>query len=161
MPIPPYSGVHKLFHLSRSPDSRIISNRTAFSGMIPMADFRRVRRLHAYSGGTVPDSNRIVYSPPAPVEAGGTQMSYSIFHYLTTANLFCQSPGRLFQRILMGTPFTATSSSARIRIYRAPLMTRVSTKSVRSALTRMVTSSASLISICLVFKRLRGGKLVS
>ena len=27
-----------------------------------MTDFRRVRGLHAYSGGTVPGSNRILYS---------------------------------------------------------------------------------------------------
>ena len=30
-----------------------------------MTDFRPVRRLLAYSGGTVPDSDRIHYSPPA------------------------------------------------------------------------------------------------
>ena len=29
-----------------------------------MTDFRHVRGLHAYSGGTVPDSHRIHYSPP-------------------------------------------------------------------------------------------------
>ena len=29
-----------------------------------MTDFRPVRRLLAYSGGTVPDSDRIHYSPP-------------------------------------------------------------------------------------------------
>ena len=40
--------------------------RTAFSGKIPMTDFRPVRRLLAYSGGTVPDSDRIHYSPPVP-----------------------------------------------------------------------------------------------
>lgn len=37
-----------------------------------MADFRHMRRLHAYSGGTVPDSNRIHYSPSFPVEINGT-----------------------------------------------------------------------------------------
>ena len=31
-----------------------------------MTDFRLVRRLLAYSGGTVPDSDRIHYSPPVP-----------------------------------------------------------------------------------------------
>ena len=31
-----------------------------------MTDFRPVRRLLAYSGGTVPDSDRIHYSPPVP-----------------------------------------------------------------------------------------------
>ena len=42
---------------------RIISLRTAFSGILPMTDFRLVRGLHAYSGGTVPDLHRIHYSP--------------------------------------------------------------------------------------------------
>ena len=28
-----------------------------------MTDFRHVRGLHAYSGGTVPGSDRILYSP--------------------------------------------------------------------------------------------------
>lgn len=54
-------------HFSRSPDLRIHSRRTAFSRLLPMADFRHVRGLHAYSGGTVPDSNRIHYSPRNPV----------------------------------------------------------------------------------------------
>ena len=49
--------------MSRSPDLRIISLRTAFSGIFPMTDFRLVRGLHAYSGGTVPDLHRIHYSP--------------------------------------------------------------------------------------------------
>ena len=37
-----------------------------------MADFRRVRRLLAYSGGTVPDSNRILYSLSIPFEINST-----------------------------------------------------------------------------------------
>ena len=37
-----------------------------------MTDFRRVRRLHAYSGGTVPDSNRIHYSPSILFVIDGT-----------------------------------------------------------------------------------------
>ena len=41
-----------------------------------MADFHPVRCLLAYSGGTVPDSDRIHYSPPVLSEAGGTQMLY-------------------------------------------------------------------------------------
>lgn len=48
--------------LSRSPDSRIVSFRTAFSSKRSMTDFRHVRSLHAYSGGTVPGSHRIIYS---------------------------------------------------------------------------------------------------
>ena len=32
-----------------------------------MADFHPVRCLLAYSGGTVPDSDRIHYSPPVPM----------------------------------------------------------------------------------------------
>ena len=31
-----------------------------------MTDFRHVRCLRAYSGGTVPELHRIVYSPPTP-----------------------------------------------------------------------------------------------
>ena len=54
-------------HFSRSPDLRIHSRRTAFSRSLPMADFRHVRGLHAYSGGTVPDFHRIHYSPRNPV----------------------------------------------------------------------------------------------
>ena len=53
-----------------------------------MTDFRRVRCLHAYSGGTVPDSNRVHYSPPIPVEISGTQMQYSIVLYYTTKTWF-------------------------------------------------------------------------
>ena len=50
-------------NLSRSPDLRILSQHTAFSGNFPMTDFRLVCGLRAYSGGTVPDFHRIHYSP--------------------------------------------------------------------------------------------------
>ena len=53
-----------------------------------MTDFRRVRCLHAYSGGTVPDSNRVHYFPPIPVEISGPQMLYSILYY---QNFVCQA----------------------------------------------------------------------
>lgn len=43
-----------------------------------MAGFRHVRRLHAYSGGSVPDSHRIHYSPLNANAQSGTQMRYSI-----------------------------------------------------------------------------------
>ena len=59
-----------------------------------MTDFRRVRCLHAYSGGTVPDSNRVHYSPPIPVEISGTQMQYSITLQYNTEKCVCQSFGK-------------------------------------------------------------------
>lgn len=65
-------------HFSRSPDLRIHSRRTAFSRLLPMADFRHVRGLHAYSGGTVPDSNRIHYSPRNPVGIPAALKRFSI-----------------------------------------------------------------------------------
>lgn len=66
-----------------------------------MTDFRRVRCLHAYSGGTVPDSNRVHYSPPIPVEISGTQMPYSIVLYYTTKTLFVNlSTKTLFVNLL-------------------------------------------------------------
>ena len=43
-----------------------------------MADFRRVRRLLAYSGGTVPGFHRIHYSPFIPFEMSGTQVVYEV-----------------------------------------------------------------------------------
>ena len=74
-PIAPKHGGDKLFHSSRSPDSRLPSRCTAFSGALPpMTGFRRVHGLRAYSGGTVPDSHRIHYSPPVQNGPGGTQM---------------------------------------------------------------------------------------
>ena len=56
---PMHRGSAEFTHSSRSPDLRIISPRTAFSGKFPMTDFRHMRGLHAYSGGTVPESHRI------------------------------------------------------------------------------------------------------
>ncbi len=41
-----------------------------------MTDFRLVCCLHAYSGGTVPDSNRIHYSPLGLRNFSGTQMLF-------------------------------------------------------------------------------------
>lgn len=38
-----------------------------------MTDFRPVYSLHAYSGGTVPDSDRIHYSPLSLYEFSSTQ----------------------------------------------------------------------------------------
>jgi len=55
----------------------------------------------------------------------------------------------------MGTPFTSTSSSARIRIYFFPSMTRVSIRSLRCGFTRMVTSGVRS-SNCLTSIRLPG-----
>jgi len=38
----------------------------------PVAGFRRLQGLGAYSGGTVRDFHPIVYSPPKPNAPGGT-----------------------------------------------------------------------------------------
>ena len=43
-----------------------------------MADFRRVRGLHAYSGGTVPGFHRIHYSPFISSKMFGTQAVYEV-----------------------------------------------------------------------------------
>ena len=56
--------------LSRSPDLRLTGRHTVFSGLRPMTDFRRVCGLRAYSGGTVPEFDRILYSPPGPRRTG-------------------------------------------------------------------------------------------
>ena len=66
-------------NLSRSPDLRIISLRTAFSGIFPMTDFRLVRGLHAYSGGTVPGFHRIHYSPLSLMRYQRHSNLYSIY----------------------------------------------------------------------------------
>ena len=50
-------------HLSSSPDLRIKSNHTAFSGQTQWPTFVKCDRLHAYSGGTVRDSHPVLYSP--------------------------------------------------------------------------------------------------
>lgn len=73
------------FHLSRSSDSHILNQHTAFSGSLPMTDFRPVCSLHAYSGGTVPDSDRIHYSPLSLYEFSSTQTyMWHIIHRLFT-----------------------------------------------------------------------------
>ena len=77
-------------HLSRSPDLRILSCRTAFSGSLPMTDFRLVRRLHAYSGGTVPDFNRISYSPSTRNAIDGTQAFMNLCCDYTPVPCYCQ-----------------------------------------------------------------------
>lgn len=64
-------------HSSRSPDSRLVSACTAFSGLLRMAGFRRVQGLRAYSGGTVPDSDRIPYS--LPFRCGRAALERSVF----------------------------------------------------------------------------------
>ena len=60
----------------------------------------------------------------------------------------------------IGTPLTATPSSARIRIYRTPSMTRVSIRSLHAGLTRIVTSGV-VTSNFRVSTRLRGLSVVS
>ena len=50
-----------------------------------MADFRLVRRLHAYSGGTVPDFNRISYSPSILHATDGTQAFMNLFIHIIRA----------------------------------------------------------------------------
>jgi len=37
-----------------------------------MTGFRRVCSFRVYSGGTVPDSDRILYSPLSPYDISGT-----------------------------------------------------------------------------------------
>ncbi len=44
-----------------------------------MTDFRRACGLRAYSGGTVPDSDRIHYSPLSLYDFSGTQTLFMIF----------------------------------------------------------------------------------
>lgn len=65
-------------HSSRSPDSRLVSACTAFSGLLRMAGFRRVHGLRAYSGGTVPDSDRIPYSLPFRCGRAALERSVSV-----------------------------------------------------------------------------------
>lgn len=50
---------------SRSPDLCIRGGERLL-GVAPMADFRLAPGLCTYSGGTVPELHRIVYSPPTP-----------------------------------------------------------------------------------------------
>ena len=55
-----------------------------------MTDFRLVRRLHAYSGGTVPDFNRISYSPPILHVTDGTQAFMNLCCDYTLNGRLCQ-----------------------------------------------------------------------
>jgi len=58
-----------------------------------MTDFRHVRTLCVYSGGTVPESNRIHYSPSGPYDSDGTQVDeiaillYAFFRFCQDRNL--------------------------------------------------------------------------
>ena len=81
---------------SRSPDLRIQSRRTAFSGSLPMTDFRHVRGLHAYSGGTVPDSHRIHYSPPKPQGISAALKRFFIYSNNNPLFQVCQEELRIF-----------------------------------------------------------------
>lgn len=55
----------KAANRSRSPDLCIRGGERLL-GVAPMADFRLAPGLCTYSGGTVPELHRIVYSPPTP-----------------------------------------------------------------------------------------------
>ena len=62
-----------------------------------MTDFRHMRCLRAYSGGTVPDSNRIHYSPSTLYEIDGTQMKYSLVVFKgITVKVNCQAASKKF-----------------------------------------------------------------
>ena len=63
---------------SSSPDSRIHSAHTAFSGSSPMTDFRHVCSLRVYSGGTARDLHPVLYSPPGPE---GIQAALKPIHF--------------------------------------------------------------------------------
>ena len=55
-----------------------------------MTDFRLVRRLHAYSGGTVPDFDRISYSPSILHATDGTQAFMNLCRNYTLSGRLCQ-----------------------------------------------------------------------
>ena len=71
-----------------------------------MTDFRPVRRLLAYSGGTVPDSDRIHYSPPVLKAKLAALEQYMKLHVLYTRktglSMFLHienhSPGERFKK---------------------------------------------------------------
>ena len=65
--------------LSRSPDSRITDPYTPSQDALPMTGFRLVYGLRAYSGGTVPDFHRILYSPPYSKQIQRHSNQYCIF----------------------------------------------------------------------------------
>ena len=56
-----------------------------------MTDFRLVRRLHAYSGGTVPDFDRISYSPSTLNDIDGTQAFYELAVIILPIKSFVKS----------------------------------------------------------------------
>lgn len=56
-----------------------------------MTDFRLLWGLHAYSGGTVPESHRVLYSPIRAEKAlKGTRMPVQFRGKYTTGWVFCQ-----------------------------------------------------------------------
>lgn len=53
-----------------------------------MTDFRLVQDLHAYSGGSVPDLHRILYSPYRPAALYGTRVLIQLpIGYIKKRNL--------------------------------------------------------------------------
>ena len=63
-----------------------------------MTDFRHVRGLHAYSGGTVPDSNRIPLFSVEPERIStalkrllNSFIEYSLFVYLSIVNRYIKT----------------------------------------------------------------------
>lgn len=69
-----------------------------------MTDFRPVCSLHAYSGGTVPDSDRIHYSPLSLYEFSSTQtyMWYIIHRLFTDCKRAAEKEGTLSKNITPG-----------------------------------------------------------
>ncbi len=55
---------------------------------LPMTDFRHVCGLPTYSGGTVPDSNRIPYSPLNLNDFSSTYTTFSVQLIILTAKDF-------------------------------------------------------------------------
>lgn len=76
-----------------------------------MTDFRPVCSLHAYSGGTVPDSDRIHYSPLSLYEFSSTQtyIWYIIHRLFTDCKRAAEKEGTLSKNI---TPGCARGKSA-------------------------------------------------
>ena len=63
-----------------------------------MVDFRHVQGLHAYSGGTVPDSNRIPLFSVEPERIStalkcllNSFIEYSLFVYLSIVNRYIKT----------------------------------------------------------------------
>lgn len=74
---------------SRYPDLRFISTIRP-SQKSPMAGFRRVWCLRAYSGGTVRDFHPIPYCPGRPHGGPGTEPAIYFPAYHTTESAHCQ-----------------------------------------------------------------------